>query len=68
MVVGQSKKTSGGDCAFIWSRGTMTDLNTLIPKHAGVILYSANGINDSGQIACSGAINGQTHGFLLTPK
>jgi len=51
---------------YISSKG-MTDLNTLIPTGSGWTLYSAQAINDKGQIAALGLINGSQHAFLLTP-
>jgi probable HAF family extracellular repeat protein len=54
---------------FIWTRRSgMQDLNTLISANSGWVLNSATGINIWGQIAGSGTLNGQSHGFLLTPK
>jgi probable HAF family extracellular repeat protein len=53
--------------AFLWKNGVMVDLNDLIPKHSPWILQSAAGINDSGQIAGQGVINGEVHAFLATP-
>ena len=54
---------------FIWSeRSGMLDLNTLIRTNSGWVLDSATGINIWGQIVGSGTLNGQPHGFLLTPK
>jgi probable HAF family extracellular repeat protein len=54
---------------FIWSqRSGMQDLNTLISANSGWVLQSATGINIWGQIVGSGTLNGQSHGFLLTPK
>lgn len=54
---------------FIWSQGKgMRDLNTLIPASSGWALNSAADINVWGQIVGSGTLNGQTHGYLLTPK
>ena len=68
-VVGSSSLT--GDHArhaFLYSEGVMTDLNTLLASNAtGWVLNVATAINDAGQIAGSGTINGQTHAFLLTP-
>jgi probable HAF family extracellular repeat protein len=57
---------SGG--AFLYSNGTMTNLNTLINPNSGWTLEEANAINDSGQIVGLG-INpsGQSDAFLLTP-
>ena len=45
----------------------MVDLNTLVSTNCGWELVSAQAINDSGQIAGYGTINGQTDAFLLTP-
>jgi probable HAF family extracellular repeat protein len=56
--------------AFLWRNGVGTDLNTLIPSNAGVVLLSANGINDKGQIAATAVPTGSssnTVGVLLTP-
>jgi hypothetical protein len=46
----------------------MEDLNTLIPASSGWTLNSAADINLWGQIVGSGMLNGQAHGFLLTPR
>jgi probable HAF family extracellular repeat protein len=60
--------TSGGNNrAFLFSNGTMSDLNSLIPPNSGWTLSEAFGINDTGQITGTGAINGATHAFLLNP-
>jgi probable HAF family extracellular repeat protein len=53
--------------AFVHSGSKMQDLNGLIPRNSGWVLEAANSINDSGEIVGYGAINGQEHGFLLTP-
>jgi hypothetical protein len=61
----------------------MQDLNTLIPANLNVVLTSAMGINDAGQIVTIGAVTadvsnpletddthrhaGPIHAFLLTP-
>jgi probable HAF family extracellular repeat protein len=74
VVVGQSEVAPGATpCtgtfhAFIWSAsGGMIDLNTLIDPTLGWQLVTAVSINDAGQIAGSGLINGQEHAFLATP-
>ncbi len=54
--------------AFVWSGGTMQDLNALIPANSGWVLNEATGVNDSGAIVGNGTIAGQTHAFLLTPR
>jgi putative transposase len=69
-VVGNSSIANDtGQHAFIVNgTGPMQDLNAMIPANSGWVLVSANGINDSGQIAGDGiAPNGQVHAFLLTP-
>ena len=54
---------------FVWTEHTgMLDLNTLIPSTSGWVLNTATGINAWGQIVGSGVHNGETHGFLLTPR
>jgi probable HAF family extracellular repeat protein len=54
---------------FIWSkRNGMRDLNTLINSSSGWVLNSAADINVWGQIVGTGTLNGQPHGFLLTPR
>jgi uncharacterized membrane protein len=53
---------------FLWTeRKGMRDLNTLIRAGSGWVLNSVSGINVWGQIVGSGTLNGETHGFLLTP-
>jgi len=57
-----------GFTAFIWSEEDgMQDLSRLIPGDSGWQLTTANAINDKGQITGQGTINGEAHGFLLTP-
>ncbi|HZK74725.1 MAG TPA: hypothetical protein VFD88_12060 [Clostridia bacterium] len=58
------------DHAFIYANGTMTDLNKLLlgsVKSSHVILTTATGINDLGQITGVAAVDGHAHGYLLTP-
>ena len=45
----------------------MTNLNSLIDPGSGWGLYSAQAINDNGQIVGYGNFAGQTEAFLLTP-
>jgi len=67
-VVGGSEG-SGGERAYLWQNGVMTDLNTLIPPDSPFYLLEADAINDAGQIA--GYIwvysTGEVHAFLATP-
>jgi probable HAF family extracellular repeat protein len=54
---------------FIYSGGTLQNLNTLIPSGSGFTLANANGINDNGQIVVTGYnAQGYYHSFLLTPS
>lgn len=52
--------------AFIWN-GELVDLNTRIPADSGWELTGAQDINETGQIAGIGMLNGVPHVFLLTP-
>jgi probable HAF family extracellular repeat protein len=66
-VVGYSITAGNANHAFLYSGGSMLDLNNLVATNslgAGIYFQSAEGINDSGQIIASG-ING--HAYLLTP-
>jgi len=45
----------------------MQDLNNMIPAGTGWVLQAGAAINDAGQIAGSGTLNGKSHAFLLTP-
>jgi probable HAF family extracellular repeat protein len=70
-VVGDSYGTFGHH-AFLTdlAGGPMVDLNTLIPPDSGWTLFSAEGINDAGQIVGSGQLPGNNiiHAYLLTPE
>lgn len=57
----------GSGRAFLWQKGVMTDLNTLIPKSSPWYLLQALSINDAGQIVGYGTINGNVHAFIATP-
>jgi uncharacterized membrane protein len=60
---------SGGNRAFLSSTGTTTHLMDLIDPGTGWIqLRDAWALNDTAEIVGSGVINGQLHGFLMTPR
>ncbi len=68
-VTGVASIAGGAYHAFLYTPGKgMVDLNSLIPSDSGWILTTGWGINDAGQIAGQGTINGKNHGFLLTPQ
>jgi probable HAF family extracellular repeat protein len=50
---------------FLYENGQLHDLNDLIAPGSGWVLGIASGINDRGEIAGTGTINGETHGYLL---
>jgi len=66
-VVGFAELPDGEYRAFLYSGGTTYDLNSIISSGSGWVLQEARAINDAGQIAGVGSINGQRHAFLLTP-
>lgn len=66
-VVGAYSDSSQHTFAFLYSSGSIIDLNTLINPNLGWTLNEAFSINESGQIAGYGTINGQIQAFLLTP-
>jgi probable HAF family extracellular repeat protein len=53
--------------AFLWKDGVTVDLNDLLPQGSPWLLQAAAGINESGQIAGQGMINGEVHAFLASP-
>jgi len=68
-VVGVSSQSDGSaPHALLWERGSLLDLQTLIPPNSGWSLQSVQAINDRGQIAGWGLHNGQARALLLTPN
>ena len=66
-TVGYAPAGTAPQHAFLYANGVRVDLNTLIPPNSGWTLTSATAINDAGQIAGNGQINGQFHAFRLDP-
>ena len=66
-VVGWSYTSGGAYDAFLYSSGSMVDLNSLIAPSSGWTLLQANAVNDNGQIVGYGTYEGETEAFLLTP-
>jgi probable HAF family extracellular repeat protein len=67
-VTGLSDNGDGQSHAFLYKSGSgMIDLNSLIDPLSGWELVQGFAINDSGQIAGWGYLDGEGHSFLLTP-
>jgi probable HAF family extracellular repeat protein len=66
-VVGQAT-VNGTYHAFVYKGKGLKDLNRLIP-HSQFVMFEARGINNAGQIVCTGInTSGNQHAFLLTPR
>lgn len=66
-IVGNAQTTVGED-AWIYQPGKgFSDLNNDIAPNSGWSLFQAIGINGRGEIVGNGILNGEVHGFLLTP-
>ena len=63
-VVGEAETASGVQHAFLYSNGTMTDLNNLIPTPYNYE-SAATGINDSGQVVGSSVTTGNVNRAFL---
>ena len=69
-IVGEAFNSDfSGLHAFMWpsSASQGIDLNTVIPSDSGWELVVARGINNRGEIAGTGFLNGEQHGYVLIP-
>jgi len=72
-IVGTSFDASGNSRVFLWQKGTMFDLNTLLQPGAPLYLLQTGDINDRGEItglACvlvAGACGKDIHTFVAIP-
>ena len=67
-VVGWSLKANGVQHAFLYSNGSMQDLNLLVPPLSGITLVSAVGIDSAGDIVAYGTnASGQMQEYYLSP-
>ena len=66
-IVGYSEGPGERDLAFLYTEGTLYDLNDLINRNSDWVLSAAHAINDRGQIVGFGYYRGQESTFLLTP-
>jgi probable HAF family extracellular repeat protein len=54
--------------AFLWEKGSIVDLNSLVPPGSGAQLTYADYINERGEIAANGVLaSGDTRAVLLIP-
>lgn len=67
VVVGVSTDVFEQQHAVIWEGGQLAMLDSMIASGSGWSLTTAADINNAGQIAGYGTLNGSTHAFLLTP-
>jgi probable HAF family extracellular repeat protein len=64
---GQVVGSSNGH-GYLYASGKTTDVNNLVPADSHWTLFSANAINNKGQIVGNGmSPNGEYHAYLLTP-
>ena len=64
-VVGVVSAADGSNRAFLWDKGQILDLNSLLPANSGWQLAVAQFINDSGRIIGTGTSNGVSATFIL---
>src|ERR1019366_7589159 len=67
-IVGASLDANFSPRAFLWEKGVMTDLNTLIVGNSPLYLLSGCSINSRGEITGLGLTStGEIHTYLATP-
>ena len=67
-VVGVSLDANFNPRAFLWEKGVMTDLNTLVAGDAPLYLLTGCSINSRGEITGLGLTStGEIHTYLATP-
>ena len=66
-IVGWATNAGDQRRAFVYSSGSMTNLNSLIDPLSGWQIEDARDINDAGQIAAFGCNVSTCHALLLTP-
>lgn len=66
-VVGAADVAPDLSHAFVYRDGQMHDLNSVVESRTGVVLFSAEAINRTGQIAANGLGDGTARAFILTP-
>lgn len=64
-VVGDCKFTNGVTHPFLWEKGRIIDLNTLLPQNSGWELTNARLINNAGRIVGLGLYQGTSQWFIV---
>lgn len=66
-IVGWATNPGDQSRAFVYSNGSMTNLNSLLAPLSGWMIVDARDINDAGQIAAFGCNISTCHALLLNP-
>ena len=67
-VVGNSTNCHGtGLGATLWDHGSVVDLNSFLSPGSGIFLREGVFIDEQGEIAVKGSLNGDDHAFVLVP-
>jgi probable HAF family extracellular repeat protein len=68
-VIGASLDANFNPRAFLWEKGVMTDLNTVIAGDSPLYLLTGCSINSHGEITGLGLTSaGEIHTYLATPR
>jgi probable HAF family extracellular repeat protein len=67
-IVGQALTAEKTEVAFLYRDGAFHRLDDLAQGAPGWRLILASSINDAGQIAGTGELDGRDHAYLLTPR
>jgi len=67
-IVGQALTAEKTEVAFVYRDGSFHRLGDLVQGAEGWHFILAASINDAGQIAGTGELDGHDHGYLLTPR
>src|SRR5205823_1512257 len=64
-IVGESETAAGAIHAFLWDKGAMVDLNSLLPTNSTWELNTAIFVNDAGRVVGIGSHDGISDWFIL---
>jgi len=66
-VIGDTEDHLGFPVPFLYRKGRMVNVNSLLPEDSGWEIHAALYLNDAGQIAGHGSHNGEFAWYILTP-